>query len=713
MGGDGDDRLVEVDSRDYGCEFHHVQMYVDALKPVAAYRELEDQLNALAHKGSFDPFSGGMRFLGPKALPERVEEGRRLWEELLRPDEVKLAALHHDDYSPVGQDIVEQMLVGLGWRVTASYEGVATRSVLVTSMDAKGVKMVVTAPLRAQPHSEERKEGEADSDEPYEHFALGHLARFRAQQRGMQGVAVLGFELPEEGALEATLRRYQKLHPRLLLGGVRRYEDTRAVGAEGKQRKIVLGSMSMLEAFAYYESDDKGAADRGTVVRFVHRTGSYASREGWGNPHGVLPGLEDVLAEFDGTSIPAYADHWVSNVRDRRSFLKTLKDVLGFTPKVDFNAGVVAAGRAKIESTVTGNNTARVKATCNSDEILKDQSQIYLPINNALSEVGHVHGFLAQVGQGVQHLASRVRDLVGFIERVNNYRKITGRGLSFLSIPRSYYGRLSEAELAAAAGLDRAAAEAALRRLQHAQLCSPSGIVELDVTDERIAAALAGLAPALPAAALPKLCHAVRRARYSNLYALLRDHFDEATYVKIVTNQVLVDVQNKDVLFQIFTCNILVREQGQEAPFLEFIERVCSQKTLEDGSCAPIKPGCGGFGIRNFLTLFLSIEVSKAMHDADKAARDGDKAAEASARRRVELFTSQLDESNPVLTEISDAMTAEGNALEALDKLHDKSSDSARKLQETAAKVAKLKEAGNANLQALSDRYAKLMAEVK
>jgi predicted RNase H-like nuclease (RuvC/YqgF family) len=28
-----------------------------------------------------------------------------------------------------------------------------------------------------------------------------------------------------------------------------------------------------------------------------------------------------------------------------------------------------------------------------------------------------------------------------------------------------------------------------------------------------------------------------------------------------------------------------------------------------------MRPGCGGFGIRNFLTLFLSIEVNKAMSD--------------------------------------------------------------------------------------------------
>lgn len=35
--------------------------------------------------------------------------------------------------------------------------------------------------------------------------------------------------------------------------------------------------------------------------------------------------------------------------------VQDLEDTLGFTPKVDFNAGVVAAGEAQIESTVTGN----------------------------------------------------------------------------------------------------------------------------------------------------------------------------------------------------------------------------------------------------------------------------------------------------------------------------------------------------------------------
>ena len=68
---------------------------------------------------------------------------------------------------------------------------------------------------------------------------------------------------------------------------------------------------------------------------------------------------------------------------DGGCFLNTLKDVLNFTPKVNFNAGVVAAGEAQIESTVTGNNSKYV--THSKEESLKDQSQVYLPTNNAPS----------------------------------------------------------------------------------------------------------------------------------------------------------------------------------------------------------------------------------------------------------------------------------------------------------------------------------------
>merc|ERR1719421_289571 len=99
---------------------------------------------------------------------------------------------------------------------------------------------------------------------------------------------------------------------------------------------------------------------------------------------------------------------------------------------------------------------------------LKDQSQVYLPINNALSEVGHVHLFLEQIGQGVQHVASRVKDLPQFIQRANDYRKMTGAGFTFLGIPPSYYGYLNAARLARDSGIDVKSAEEYIAALRSA-----------------------------------------------------------------------------------------------------------------------------------------------------------------------------------------------------------------------------------------------------
>lgn len=73
------------------------------------------------------------------------------------------------------------------------------------------------------------------------------------------------------------------------------------------------------------------------VLRFVERpsAGDITSLAVDGSgAYRVLPGLVPVSAEFDGTANAAFADHWVSNVVNRVSFLATLEDTLGFTPKV-------------------------------------------------------------------------------------------------------------------------------------------------------------------------------------------------------------------------------------------------------------------------------------------------------------------------------------------------------------------------------------------
>ncbi len=92
------------------------------------------------------------------------------------------------------------------------------------------------------------------------------------------------------------------------------------------------------------------------------------------------------------------------------------------------------------------------------------------------------------------------------------------------------------------------------------------------------------------------ICAAILSSRYRNLCGLLRNHVSDTTYMGIVRNEILVDVQGDDILYQIFTCNILQRNTGDEAPFFEFIQRVCSECQEEGGCPVKIKPGCGGFG---------------------------------------------------------------------------------------------------------------------
>jgi len=464
----------------------------------------------------------------------------------------------------------------------------------------------------------------------------------------------------------------------------------------------------VLDVWAYY-AGAKGEADVGTSIRFVERTSNEAVTI-------PLPGLTAQPATFPSDVLPAYCDHWVSNVRSREGFLRVLEETLGFTPKVDFNAGVVAAGEAQIESTVMG-NTSNIETT-DPLEALADRSQVYLPTNNALSSVGHVHWYLEQLGQGIQHVASRVQHLAKYVERANDYRQITGEGVTFLHIPRTYYGLLdvpllmrggAEGELLRTPGatdeqadtlrLDEAEAAEVLAALRAAGLCDGTGAVDLEADDDAITSALR-----------PTSCFAVkgglalrivRRSRFVNLWKLLRDQLEEEEYLTIVRNRILIDVQGEDVLMQIFTSVVLQRTPGTEAPFLEFIERVCARcREGAEGCPMPVRPGCGGFGIRNFLTLFLSIEVSKAMADSERASAAGAISEAAFHSERVRLFTCQLVEANPILTDISDCMTAEGKCLAAGD---------AAAAEGWAAKKAQ----ANERLQACSAKFNGLMKAVR
>jgi len=377
---------------------------------------------------------------------------------------------------------------------------------------------------------------------------------------------------------------------------------------------------------------------------------------------------------------------------------------------------------------VTGNDS--LLATTETEVALRDQSQVYLPINNALSDVGHVHGFLKEIGQGIQHVASRVKDLPTFVQRGNDYRRITGEGFTFLNIPRSYYGVLMTKHLVNGIPnvgegigpnedvLSSDCAHAVFETCERYGIISSDGAVDLDATRHGILSVLDGKIPARHKqeydSKKDKVADVILHSRYSNLYSLLRHHLSEESYLKIVRNQILVDVQGEDLLFQIFTSNILQRNVGEEAPFFEFIQRVCSECRETDGCPVAIKPGCGGFGIRNFLTLFLSIEVSKAMLEVSQAKAAGDVDRQRFAQGMVNTFTDQLNESNPILTAISDAMTVEGSLKTQLDlAVSENDDDTVCILQNKLEEASEAKRVGNSKLMGCSKKYKEMMRALR
>merc|ERR1712080_357475 len=145
-----------------------------------------------------------------------------------------------------------------------------------------------------------------------------------------------------------------------------------------------------------------------------------------------------------------------------------------------------------------------------------------------------------------------------------------------------------------------------LDELIKAKYVAEDGIVSLEITNDNIASIASSLEGFQEEfnKHLTQIQVAVKRGIYNNLYRLLENKLDDTEYLKVVKNKILVDIQGRDILYQIFSSCVMQRTHGAEAPFLETIQRICGDYKDKKGNSLPIKAGCGGFGIRNFLTLF-------------------------------------------------------------------------------------------------------------
>lgn len=99
------------------------------------------------------------------------------------------------------------------------------------------------------------------------------------------------------------------------------------------------------------------------------------------------------------------------------------------------------------------------------------------------------------------------------------------------------------------------------------------------------------------------------------------------------------------------------------------------------------------------------------MMDVAKAKAAGDNAHRAYAQAMVDCFTDQLNESNPILTEISDAMTEEGHFREKMEvSITDEEVHLWREKMEVAAAA---KQVGNEKLMECSSKYKDRMKEIR
>ena len=106
------------------CRYDHLQFFVDGLKPLVHYKAIEERLNQLAQRC-------------PQGAKMDVAAARKAWCELGPAADPAAFQVH-------GQDLVEQMLHGFGWRITGQHDGAETRSLLLSTPDPFGARFVVT-----------------------------------------------------------------------------------------------------------------------------------------------------------------------------------------------------------------------------------------------------------------------------------------------------------------------------------------------------------------------------------------------------------------------------------------------------------------------------------------------------------------------------------------------------------------------------------------
>ena len=113
--------------------FSHIQIYVDHVDDIDEYKRLEKSLNK--YSATVEEYNNGTRL--------DIKKKRQLWQMIV--DNATQETECNQEFVPQNRDVIKQLLVGFGMRITGCHQGNTTMSFLLTTKDSSGVQMVVTA----------------------------------------------------------------------------------------------------------------------------------------------------------------------------------------------------------------------------------------------------------------------------------------------------------------------------------------------------------------------------------------------------------------------------------------------------------------------------------------------------------------------------------------------------------------------------------------
>lgn len=200
--------------------------------------------------------------------------------------------------------------------------------------------------------------------------------------------------------------------------------DARAFFIEATKR----GAQVELEPHRW--RDQNGEVIKAALKVYGDTIHSIIEREGYNGNFwpGYVP-YEEVFGAVAATALNGFKviDHMVANVELGRmnTWVNFYESVLGFSQMQQFSDDQISTEYSALMSKVMSGGNGKIKLPINEPAQGKRRSQIeeYLDFHN---------------GPGIQHIAFATNDIISTV------RELRSRGVSFLSVPKSYYEALSQ-----------------------------------------------------------------------------------------------------------------------------------------------------------------------------------------------------------------------------------------------------------------------------